>query len=114
VDDKQWLCKKGHVLGAIQWNGSKVPQLALYRHALDMQADEPEAVDVIGPLMGRMPVRCDVEGCGEVRFWDLSVDALASFMASLNAKQREQLEARMRRGHVRKQTKYKNRAKIDK
>ena len=109
MDSKKWLCKNGHVLGAIQWNGSQVPQLSLYRHAIDLQAENPEAVDVIGPLMGQMPVRCDV--CDEVRFWDLSVDALAAFLAGLNLKQREQLEARLRRGKVRKVTRIKNEAR---
>lgn len=107
--EKRWLCKNGHALGVIQWNGNKIPQLALYRHAVDLTAERPEAVDVIGPLMGQMPVRCDV--CGEVRFWDLSVDALAGFLHRLNRKQREQLEARMLRGRVRKQTKIKNEAR---
>ncbi len=114
MNPKQWLCKNGHALGVIQWNGNKIPQLALYRHAVDMGADDPEAVDVIGPLMGKMPVRCDVDGCGAVRFWDISVDAVAGFMASLNAKQWEQLEVRLRRGKVRKRTIYKNRAKVEK
>ena len=69
-----WRCGNGHILGMIQWNGKMVPQLVLYRQAVDHGADVPEEVDVLGPLMGRMPVRCDV--CDDVRLWDISVTAL--------------------------------------
>ena len=112
MEPKQWLCRNGHVLGLIQWNGSKVPYLALYRHAVDTQAERPVEVDVIGPVMGRLPVRCDVEGCGGVGFWDVSVEALAGFVRGLNPKQLEQLEARLRSGRVRKRTVYKNKARM--
>ena len=111
--EKEWLCKNGHVLGAIQWNGNKVPYLALYRHAIDMKADRPEGVDVIGPLMGRMPVTCDVDDCGDVRFWDLSMDVLESFLVGLHPQQREQLAERLQRKHVKKRTRYKNRARVE-
>jgi len=74
---KQWRCKHGHVLGLIVTNGAGVPQLMVYRHAVDMAADAPAEVDVmIGPLMGQMPVRCDVEGCEDVQVWKVSVAVL--------------------------------------
>jgi len=87
MQSKQWRCKNGHILGSIQWNGSKVPYLALYRHAINEKADLPEAVDVIGPLMGRMPVTCDVEGCGCVKLWDVQVDALVEIFKGLSDEQ---------------------------
>jgi len=71
-----WRCGNGHILGMIQWNGRMVPQLVLYRQAVDHGADVPEEVDVLGPLMGRMPVRCDV--CDDVRLWDISEAALVA------------------------------------
>lgn len=74
---KQWLCKHGHVLGLISSNGAGVPQLMVYRHALDMAADVPAEVDVmIGPVMGQMPVRCDVDGCDDVQVWKVSVPVM--------------------------------------
>ena len=56
--EKQWRCRNGHILGMIRWNGNAVPQLMLFRHALDMDSEHPADVDVIGPLVGQVPVRC--------------------------------------------------------
>ncbi len=71
---KQWQCRKGHVLGVISENGSGVPQLMVYRHAVDAGAETPAEVDVmIGPLIGQMPVQCDL--CGDVQVWKVSVSA---------------------------------------
>jgi hypothetical protein len=56
AETKQWRCKNDHVLGVISWNGSGIPQLMLYRHAVDLSAERPAPVDVIGPVQGRM--RC--------------------------------------------------------
>lgn len=67
---KAWCCENGHVLGQIQFNANGMSQLLLYRHALDMQADAPEEVDVLGYVKGTvMNIRCDVGGCGRVRTW---------------------------------------------
>lgn len=81
---QQWRCQHGHVLGMIQLNGNKVLYLALFRHAIDEQAEKPEPVDVIGPLMGQMPVTCDVEGCGCVKLWDLKVDTLVEIFRGMD------------------------------
>jgi len=110
--DKQWLCKHGHVLGAIQWNGNKVPFLLLYRHAVDMGADDPEAVDVIGPVIGQMPVRCDI--CDQVRTWEMTPKILAEFLKTMNKGERELVEAYLHKGHVRKTNKIMNRARVEK
>jgi len=108
--EKEWLCKNGHVLGAIQWNGNNLPFLMLYRHAIDLGANDPEAVDVVGPLMGQMPVKCDI--CDDVQLWKLSPKALAQFMKNMNKGEREEVEAHLRKEHVRKTTKIMNRAKV--
>lgn len=82
---KPWLCKNGHVLGMIQWNGDGTPQLALYRHAVDLVVDDPAEVDVLGPVVGRIPVRCDQ--CDSVQLWDISVEALVDLFEGLDDRQ---------------------------
>lgn len=83
---KFWRCGNGHILGVIRWNGAGVPTLLLYRQAVDQGEDIPEEVDVLGPLIGRMPVRCSV--CGDVRLWDISPAALRALQEiSTKAKQ---------------------------
>ena len=107
--DKQWKCKNDHILGMIRWNGNAVPQLMLFRHAIDMESDHPADVDVIGPLIGRVPVRCEL--CDEVRLWEVSVDVLADLIYSLSHEQKVELQARLLRGHVKKIQKKKNQAR---
>lgn len=82
TDLKQWKDGKGHILGFIRWNGDKVPQLMILRKALDMAVDKPDDVDLIGPLVGNMPVRCSI--CGETKWWRVSVDALVALFADLD------------------------------
>jgi hypothetical protein len=94
MDLKQWHCKNKHVLGIIRLNGNQTPQLMLYRHAVDSSADQPAEIDLmIGPLVGRMPVRCDI--CDDVSVWDVSVDALAELIQGLKQAQLVQLQARL-------------------
>lgn len=83
--DKQWHCKCGAGLGLISWNGDGIPQLMLYRHAVDMRAEKPAEVEVLGPLMGKMPVECDA--CGEVTVWWPSAQVLLALMDLLNVEQ---------------------------
>ena len=102
MDLKQWQCSKGHALGVIRMNGNGIPQLMLYRHAVDLSAEQPAQVDVmIGPLMGQMPVQCDI--CGDVQLWSVSVDALAGLIFSLTRDQKAQLQARLMKEHERAQ-----------
>lgn len=51
----------------IRYSGSRVPLLELYRHAVDMKAQTPHEVDVIGLMRGRLPVRCDI--CRGITVW---------------------------------------------
>jgi len=108
--EKQWRCKNDHILGMIRWNGNAVPQLMLFRHAIDMSAEHPADVDVIGPLIGRVPVRCEL--CDEVRLWEVSVDVLADLIWSLSHEQKEQLQVRLLKGYVRKIQKKRNQARM--
>jgi hypothetical protein len=56
-------------------NGAGMPQLMVYRHAIDAEADVPAEVDVmIGPVTGAMTVRCEI--CEDVRQWSVSVESL--------------------------------------
>jgi len=97
MDLKQWYCKNKHALGMIRLNGGGSPQLMLYRHAVDLSAEQPAEVDLmIGPLVGRMPVRCDL--CDDVRVWDVSVDALVELIQGLSANKFDQLEIRLSKG----------------
>ena len=99
MDLKPWKCKNNHVLGIIRLNGNKTPQLMLYRHAVDASSDHPAEVDLmIGPLVGKMPVRCDI--CDDVKPWDVSVDALAELIRGLREEQLDQLEERLSKGHA--------------
>lgn len=91
TETKRWKCKNGHELGMIRWNGDDIPQLALYRHAVNVSAESPAEVDVIGVLEGRMPVVCDVVGCGAVQVWEISAEVLSSMMARMNGKKLEKI-----------------------
>jgi hypothetical protein len=81
---KQWRCKSKHILGFIRWNGNGIPQLMVLRQALDMEAAHPSDVDLIGPLDGRMPVRCSI--CDDVQVWEISVDGMVALMMAQNDK----------------------------
>jgi hypothetical protein len=94
MDLKQWHCKNNHALGMIRLNGDGSPQLMLYRHAVDLEAEKPAEVDLmIGPLVGRMPVRCDI--CDDVKIWDISVQAMADLIERLPQRQRELLQLKL-------------------
>lgn len=97
MNEKQWICGTcGAGLGLIRWNGNGVPQLMLYRHAVDLKADAPAEVEVLGPLMGKLPVGCDA--CGEVTVWWPSVTAFLSMLDDLNGEQiRQFAEAFLKR-----------------
>jgi len=63
-----WLCKNKHVLGQVSRNGRGIRQLALYRHAIDMEAPEPGEIEVIATVEGLViDVKCSE--CGAVRTW---------------------------------------------
>lgn len=81
---KPWKCKNDHILGFIRWNGNGLPQLMVLREALDMQAEHPDEVDLLGPLDGRMPIRCSI--CDDVQVWAISVDGLVSLFMNLDDK----------------------------
>ena len=87
--DKQWTCGKcGAGLGLISWNGNGIPQLMVYRHAVDLKAESPAEVDVLGPLMGMMPIECD--SCSEVKVWWPSAQVLLELLDRLNVEQLRQ------------------------
>ncbi len=112
MDLKQWQCKNKHALGMIRLNGGGSPQLMLYRHAVDLTAEQPAEVDLmIGPLLGRMPVRCDI--CNDVRVWDCSVDALTELIRGLRQEQLNQLEIRLSKGQEKPVSKHRSRAPFE-
>jgi len=112
MDVRQWHCRKGHALGMIRLNGNQTPQLMLYRHAVDLTAEKPAEVDLmIGPLVGRMPVRCDI--CDDVSVWDVSVDALAELIQGLRREQLEQLQVRLTKADSEKVRKARSRMRFE-
>ncbi len=80
---KQWRCRNNHILGFIRWNGDDLPQLSVLRKALDMDVEQPNEVDLLGPLDGRMPIRCSI--CDDVKVWEISVPGLVSLFMELDA-----------------------------
>jgi hypothetical protein len=89
---KQWQCSKGHVLGVVErasfttrsGHSGHVSRLMLYRHAIDLDQQNPTEVEVIGALEGTMlHIRCDVPGCGEIRTWEIGADALERLKTAL-------------------------------
>ncbi len=81
---KQWRCGNGHILAFIRWNADDLPQLMVLRDALDMDVESPHEVDVLGPVDGRMPVRCSI--CGDVKLWEVSVESLLALFSTLSDK----------------------------
>ena len=73
---KPWVCRKcSAVLGQVKRNGRGVRHLMLYRHAVNLKAESPAEVEVIGYLEGTMTdIVCDV--CGAVRTWAMGQEAL--------------------------------------
>ena len=94
--DKQWCCRNNHVLGFISQNGNGVTQLRVLRHAIDLNSELPAEVDVLGSLTGRMPVHCDVRGCGDVRLWEVSAKAALDLIARVDAQRLEAFVSKMR------------------
>jgi len=89
MDERQWVCSKcGAVLGVVAWNGSKTPQLLVYRHGVDLKAARPARVDVVGAVTGKVGVECDV--CGEVRVWWPSAQAVLALLDGMGVDQLRQ------------------------
>lgn len=83
---KLWRCKAGHGLGLVVRNGGDVPQLMVFREAIDAGAERPAEVDVMmGPVTGTMVVRCSV--CEDVQVWRVSVEALLHLVEELPIEQ---------------------------
>lgn len=97
---KPFLCKdKKHRLGMIRWNGDGIPQLILYRRAVDLDADHPAEVDVIGTLSGSMSVRCDI--CNEVKPWKVSMEVLLAMADDLGSARMAEFAERLHRQRAR-------------
>jgi hypothetical protein len=115
AEEKEWRCQNkacSAILGMIRWsNGGNVPQLMLLRHSVDMNQERPAEVDLIGPLMGKMNIRC--ECCDHVSRWDVSVDALALLIENLRIEQLEQLQTRLNNGRSKRAETRKARAVME-
>lgn len=70
-----WTCENGHVMGMVGRNGSGITQLWIYRHAIDLEAEEPEAPEIMGIGEGFVfDIRCSK--CGSTRTWVPGEEAL--------------------------------------
>jgi hypothetical protein len=67
--NKQLLCRKGHHLGEINWNGDDVPQIMVYREAVKDGDELP--VEMLGPFLGQAELPCSI--CKSVRVWGVSI-----------------------------------------
>lgn len=83
-DLKQWQCGCGVTLGYMRKNGDGLTQLMLLRQPLDMTAERPAEVDLLGPVTGRVSVKCS---CGKQKLWAVSVDAMLELFEGLTDKQ---------------------------
>lgn len=80
---KPWRCRNDHVLGLMVMNGADVPQLLVYRHAVDAEADTPAEVDVmLGPVTGSMLVKCDI--CDDKQPWTVSISSLLYLVETMD------------------------------
>lgn len=79
-----WKCKNDHILGFVRRNSDGLPQLMVLRETLDMEAEHPNEVDLLGPLDGRMPIRCRI--CDDVRVWSISVESLVALFMALDTR----------------------------
>jgi hypothetical protein len=82
-DVKRWMCpSKKHQLGLVRRSSRGIQQLMLYRNAVDLCAESPDEVDVIGVLVGEMmDVVCSV--CGRTRTWVPGQEALDRLVESV-------------------------------
>lgn len=71
-----WTCgNHSHVLGQVVRGPDGVTGLSLYRQAVDVTAECPVDVDVIGLLTGDMAdISCSI--CGATRTWFSGADAM--------------------------------------
>lgn len=80
-DMRVWCCENGHALGLVRRNGQGVTQLMVYRQAVDMESEEPQAPEVMSIAEGTVvDIRCSV--CDAVRTWIQDEAMLERLLAS--------------------------------
>ncbi len=76
-----WTCENGHVLGLVRRNGRGITQLLVYRQAVDMAAEEPQAPEVMSIAEGTVvDIRCSV--CDAMRTWVTGEAAMVRLLES--------------------------------
>lgn len=75
-------CKKNHIVGEVRWNGQRVPQVMVYRHAICEGESAPH--NPLGPVTGQMNIPCSI--CGETRFWGISIPAAIYLVENMPGK----------------------------
>ena len=79
---RKWLCRNGHALGVIERVKAELmsakgaslryytTRLALFRRAVDLGAERPAEIEVIGALDGNiLSMRCRCSECGVIEEW---------------------------------------------
>lgn len=96
-EPRYWKCRQcGAALGLISANGDGVTQLLVYRRAVYLTDETPAEVDVLGPLVGRMPIKCD--HCEQVSVWRPAPEAVLSLLEAMGVEQiRQFTEAFLRK-----------------
>lgn len=74
-DCKPWTDEHQHILGVVKRSSGGIRQLLLYRHAVDLDHEPVEEVDVMAVVEGQVfDVRCSICGC--IRTWYPGQEAL--------------------------------------
>ena len=68
---KPLLCDEKHRVGEIRWNGDDVPQIMIYRNAVDGDSVVTED-EMIGPVIGQAEFKCSI--CKQKRIWGVSIE----------------------------------------
>jgi hypothetical protein len=78
---KPLLCKSHHCLGEIHWNGNDVPEIFIYREAVNAGDELPS--EMIGPVLGQAELPCSI--CEDVRVWGVSIPVAIYLIESMPA-----------------------------
>lgn len=86
---RAWRCENGHVMGLAGRSGAGITRLWLYRHAIDLETEEPLAPEVMAIIEGQVyDIYCDV--CGAVRTWVQGEEPMKRLLESVGKNREEE------------------------
>lgn len=74
------LCENSHQVGEIRWNGDDVPQIMIYRKAVEPGVEVADE-EMLGPVLGQARVPCSI--CGKTRVWGVSIPVAIYLIESM-------------------------------